>query len=430
MKANIGVIGLGYVGLPLSLEFGKFFTTIGFDIDQNRIKDLKNYKDKNAEVGRDSFNKSKNLSFTSNLSDIENCNIYIITVPTPKNKLKKPDLRPLKNASKMIGPYIKNQDIIIFESTVYPGVTEEVCVPILEKSSGIKFIYKDDKLKKGFYCGYSPERINPGDKHNHFTQIVKILAGSTPKSTNRINKLYSKIIKAGTYPVSSIRIAESVKVVENVQRDINISLMNELSIIFNKLNLDFNEILNAAETKWNFSSYKPGLVGGHCIGVDPYYLIHKSKKVGYNPKFIESARILNDNMAHYVAKQTLKLISNKNPKYSKPNILIMGFSYKEDCPDIRNTLVFEIYKDLKNTYNAKVDIYDPVVSSNEVLDDYGIRLIKSLSQNKKYDAVIIAVKHSIFRKYNFDTIKNIMKKNGVLYDLKQLFPKNLIDGSL
>ncbi len=426
MKANIGVIGLGYVGLPLSVEFGKYFHTIGFDINENRIEDLKKNRDKNFEVSKSDFIKSKKLLFSSDIADLKKCNIYIIAVPTPKNIKKEPDLNPLKKVSKQVASILKYNDIVIYESTVYPGVTEEICVPILEKYSGLKYL-KSDKKSKGFYCGYSPERINPGDKKNHFTKIVKIIAGSSPKTEKRINLIYSKIISAGTFAVSSIRAAEAVKVVENVQRDINIGLMNELAIIFNILNLNIDEILNAAETKWNFSSFRPGLVGGHCIGVDPYYLIHKSIKEGYRPKFIESARVLNDNMARYVADQTMKLIKSK--KKSKLNILIMGLAYKENTPDIRNSLVFEIYSYLKKNYRSNVSIYDPIVDQLEAFNEYKIKLLENID-NQKYDAIIFAVSHNWFKKMGIKKIRKHLKKDGILYDVKHAFSIKDTEGRL
>ena len=426
MKVNIGVIGLGYVGLPLSVEFGKHFHTIGYDINKSRISDLKNKIDKNLELSRNDFRKSKKLLFTSNLIDLENCNIFIVAVPTPKNIKKEPNLNPLKKVSKQVASILKYNDIVIYESTVYPGVTEETCVPILEQYSGLKYLTLDKK-NKGFYCGYSPERINPGDKKNHFTKIVKIISGSTPKTVKKIKSIYSKIISAGTFTVSSIRAAEAVKVVENVQRDINIGLMNELAIIFNKLNLNIDEILNAAETKWNFSSFRPGLVGGHCIGVDPYYLIHKSTKEGYRPKFIEAARALNDNMAIYVADQTVKLTKNKDK--SKLNILIMGLAYKENTPDIRNSLVYEIYSYLKKKYNSKVNIYDPIVDKRDALNEYRLKLLENID-NKKFDAIIFAVSHDHFKKIGIKKIRKFLKKDGVLYDVKHTFSSNDTEGRL
>ena len=357
-NVRLGIVGLGYVGLPLAVEFGKQFKeVVGFDLKSKRIKELRSLIDVTGEVSRKEIKSSKNLSFTYNLENIKNCNCYIVAVPTPVSSKNIPDFKLIKNACKLIGKVLKKNDVVIFESTVYPGATEEICVPILENVSSLKF-------NKDFFVGYSPERINPGDKKHTIKNIIKIVSGSNIKITKFISDLYSKIVKVGTHKVSSIKIAEAAKVIENTQRDLNIALVNELSIIFNKLNLNTEEVLKAAETKWNFISFRPGLVGGHCIGIDPYYLTYKSKKIGYNPKIILAGRNLNDKMSHYVGNQILKKINKKNLNKKKIKILLMGLSFKENCPDIRNSKSIDLYHFLLNK-NIDIDVYDPVIDKKD-----------------------------------------------------------------
>ncbi len=411
-NVKLGIIGLGYVGLPLAVEFGKKFKkVVGFDLKRKRIKELRSLTDTTEEVSRKELKSSKNLSFTYNLKDIETCNCYIVAVPTPVNNKKKPDFKLLKNASKIVGNVLKKNDVIIFESTVYPGATEEICVPILEKTSRLKF-------NLDFFVGYSPERINPGDKKHTIKNIIKIVSGSNIKITNFISDLYSKIVKAGTHKVSSIKVAEAAKVIENTQRDLNIALINELSIIFTKLNLNTEEILRAAETKWNFISFRPGLVGGHCIGIDPYYLTHKSKEVGYNPKIILAGRNLNDQMPHYVGNQILKKIKKLNQK--KIKILIMGLSFKENCPDIRNSKIIDLHNFLLKK-NIDIDVFDPVVDKKEK-ELSSINLVK-YPRKKFYDCIILSVKHTDFVKMTHKEISSFNKRNGIIYDLKYILNK-------
>lgn len=420
-EKKIAIIGLGYVGLPLAVEFGKKREVIGFDIDTTRINELKHGKDRTLETGDKQLSQAVYLSFTNNIADIKDCEILIVTVPTPVDKNKKPDLTPLVSATKVAGSILKKQDIVIYESTVYPGTTEEICVPILQETS--KLIYNKD-----FYCGYSPERINPGDKDHRITTIKKITSGSNPVIAKEVDELYQQIILAGTHKVNSIKIAEAAKVIENTQRDLNIALMNELSIIFNKLNIDTEEVLEAAETKWNFLPFRPGLVGGHCIGVDPYYLTHKALEVGYNPEIILSGRRLNDSMASYVGRQVIELMYKKNIEVQNPDILIMGLSFKENCPEIRNTRVIDLVKELSQ-FNANVEIYDPVVDKDEVLNHFGIKMI-NYPIKKKYDAVIIAVLHDEFKKFTAQEIKSFCKDKAVLYDIKYLLKASEVDGRL
>ena len=363
-KSKIAIIGLGYVGLPLAIEFSKIYEVIGFDTNQKRVQDLLNGYDLTRETSASELKSVKNLEYTNSLDDIKNCNIYIVTVPTPVNKNNNPDLSPIKKASKSIGSILKKNDIVIYECTVYPGATEEICVPILEKFSGLKF-------NIDFFCGYSPERINPGDKKHRLVSIKKITSGSTPKIAKKIDNLYRNIIMAGTYLASSIKIAEAAKVIENTQRDLNIALMNEFAIIFNQLNIDSNSVFEAASTKWNFLPFKPGLVGGHCIGVDPYYLAYKAKKVGINPQMILSGRKINDGMAFYVVEQVTKAMSHESIKILNSNVLVMGITFKENCPDIRNTKVIDLIQGLKNL-NINVDVIDPLADKNEVKKHYNI----------------------------------------------------------
>jgi UDP-N-acetyl-D-galactosamine dehydrogenase len=408
-KYKIAIIGLGYVGLSLAIEFGKKKKVIGFDINKERVDQLKNSQDLNLEVFDNEFQEAINLYFTNNINDIKNCEIFIITLPTPVDQKKNPDLSLIEKCCIMISPFIKKDNLVIFESTVYPGATEEVFAPIIEKHSSLIF-------NKEFFCGYSPERVNPGDKKHHISSIVKVTSGSTPEISLKVDKLYKEIISAGTYLASSIKVAEAAKVIENIQRDINIALVNELSIIFNKLKIDTESVLDAASTKWNFLPFKPGLVGGHCIGVDPYYLAHKSLELGHQPEMILAGRKINENMAFYVSEQLKKLMIKKNIDHINSNILIMGFAFKENCPDIRNTKIADLIKEI-NKYNLNVDVYDPVVNKNEVKNQYAIDIIEEPAK-QKYDAIILAVAHNIFLSAN--QIKGLGKKKHVIYDLKCL----------
>ena len=420
-KKKIAVIGLGYVGLPLAVEFAKKREVVGFDINKDRISDLEKGIDITGELNKQELKENLFITYTTNLDDLKKCNIFIITVPTPIDKHKRPDLTPLEKSSASIGKIIKKNDIVIYESTVYPGATEEVCVPILEKQSGLKF-------NKDFYCGYSPERINPGDKKHRIADIKKVTSGSTPEIATEIDELYKEIITAGTHKTSSIKIAEAAKVIENTQRDLNIALINELSLIFNKLGIDTESVLEAAGTKWNFLPFRPGLVGGHCIGVDPYYLTHKANEVGYHPEMILAGRRLNDNMGLHVANEVSKLMNKKKIITENANILIMGLTFKENCPDHRNTRVIDLIKSFKD-FNCNVDVYDPWVDKNQANHEYGIQLIdKPVKGN--YDAIIIAVNHDEFKALTGDQIRAFGKTNHVLYDIKYLLKANESDGRL
>ena len=424
---KIAVVGLGYVGLPLAVEFGKKYSVLGFDVNNKRIEELKNGKDITLEVEEKELNDTKFLRFTSNVDELSSCNIYIVTVPTPIDENKFPDLKFLESASEMIGKVLKNQDIVIYESTVYPGCTEEVCVPILEKLSKLNCTFEDNikNSSSGFFVGYSPERINPGDKLHRITSIKKITSGSTSKAADFIDSLYSSIIDAGTHKASSIKVAEAAKVIENTQRDVNIALINELAILFNKLDIDTKQILEAAETKWNFLPFYPGLVGGHCIGVDPYYLTYKAQSVGHNPEIILAGRKLNDNMGEHIVKQLEDSMNHKDIKIDGSKILIMGLAFKENCPDIRNTRVIDILKRLEEK-NVKVDVYDPWVNSEEAKDEYGIEIIES-PNIKMYDGIIIAVAHNQFKEKGIESIRSFGKENHVLYDIKYLFKSHESD---
>ena len=420
-NTRIGIIGLGYVGLPLALEFSKEFPVIGFDISVNRITDLQSGHDFTNEVYKSDLVEANNITFSSDSLDLKDCNFYIVTVPTPIKKNNKPDLGPLLSASNLVAKLLKKDDVVVYESTVYPGATEEDCVPILERISGLV-------LNKDFYIGYSPERINPGDKMHRLPNIKKVISGSNNESANFIEKVYQKIITAGTYKAESIKVAEAAKVIENTQRDLNIALINELAIIFNLMDIDTEAVLRAAETKWNFLPFRPGLVGGHCIGVDPYYLTHKSKSLGYKPEIILAGRRLNDGMASFVSSQVLKLIAQKDININNAKILILGLSFKEDCPDIRNTKVVDIVNELIE-YKCNVSVYDPWVSRLEAKKEYGIDLIKKVEVNQ-YDGIIIAVAHKQFKKLGIKKIKSYGKPNHVLYDLKYLFSAEQVDKRL
>ncbi len=418
---KIGMIGLGYVGLPLAVEFGRKYPTVGFDINQHRIEELQRGQDHTLEVSETELAESAHLTYSSLPSDLANCNVYIVTVPTPINEHKQPDLTPLQKASQLLGGLIKTNDIVVYESTVYPGATEEVCVPILEKLSGLK-------LNNDFFVGYSPERINPGDKQHRLTSILKITSGSTPQIADKIDQLYKSIIIAGTHKASSIKVAEAAKVIENTQRDVNIALINELALIFNKLGIDTEEVLLAAGTKWNFLPFRPGLVGGHCIGVDPYYLTHKAQAVGYYPEVILSGRRINDGMGSYVVSQLIKLMLNKRIQVQDADVLVMGLTFKENCPDIRNTKVVDILSELE-TYGVNFAVYDPWVNSDEVFAEYGVKTLDQLPENK-YDAIVLAVAHDEFKKMSIAEIKALGKPHAIIYDLKYLFPAEQTDARL
>lgn len=415
---KVAIIGLGYVGLPLAVEFGKKYKTLGFDINKSRIQELIDGYDSTLEVDEYELKEVKSLKYSYDVNDLESYDFYVVTVPTPINESKQPDLEPLVKASKMLGAVVKKGDVIVYESTVYPGATEEVCIPILEEISGLKF-------NEDFYAGYSPERINPGDKEHRVTNILKVTSGSTPEAAALIDNVYKSIINAGTHKASSIKVAEAAKVIENTQRDVNIALINELSIIFNKLGIDTLEVLEAAGTKWNFLPFRPGLVGGHCIGVDPYYLTHKAQSVGYHPEIILAGRRLNDGMGQYVVSQLIKKMLMKKIHVEGAKVLIMGFSFKENCPDIRNTRVIDIVKDLEE-YNVGVDIYDPWVSDKDAFDEYGLELINNPGE-RSYDAVVVAVAHKEFREIGCEGIERLLKENSVLFDLKYVLEKSQSD---
>jgi UDP-N-acetyl-D-galactosamine dehydrogenase len=423
-KFKIGLFGLGYVGLPLAIEFARKYSVYGFDISNERIVELKEGNDRTLEADKQDIlsvlklNTESGLKFTSTLEDLSECNIFIITVPTPIDKFKKPDLFPLLNASKMVGSILKKNDIVIYESTVYPGCTEEDCVPILEQESGLKFNYD-------FFCGYSPERINPGDKINTLTKIIKVTSGSTSKVADIVDFLYNSIITAGTHKAPSIKVAEASKAIENAQRDINISFVNELALIFDRIGIDTNDVLDAAGTKWNFLKYRPGLVGGHCIGVDPFYLAYKAESLGYHPQVILSGRRVNDMMGMFIANKVVKLLIKKNNKINTSKALILGITFKENCPDTRNSKVIDIYHELIH-FGMKVDVYDPHADKKDVENEYKIILLNKILDT--YDTVILAVSHSEFS--NLD-LSNIVKgENSVIFDAKSFLNRKLVDARL
>ena len=418
---RIAVIGLGYVGLPLAVEFGKRYLTTGFDINRSRIAALISGHDSTLEVDTAALESAAHLSYTTDVDKLKTCNIYIVTVPTPIDVHKRPDLSPLEKASETVGKVLSKDDIVIYESTVYPGATEEVCVPILEKHSGLTF-------NKNFYCGYSPERINPGDKEHRVTTIKKVTSGSTLEIADKVDALYRSIITAGTHKASSIKVAEAAKVIENTQRDINIALINELAMIFRRLGIDTEEVLKAAGSKWNFLPFRPGLVGGHCIGVDPYYLTHKAMKVGYYPEIILTGRKLNDSMGKYVANEIINLMTKKRIQVVDSNILVMGLTFKEDCPDIRNTRVVDVVQELSG-FHCNIDVYDPWIDKEESIREYGITPVEQ-PEPGKYDAVIIAVAHHQFKAMGITAIRALGKKNHVLYDIKYILPAEKVDGRL
>ena len=418
---RIAVIGLGYVGLPLAVEFGKRYLTTGFDINRSRIAALISGHDSTLEVDTAALESAAHLSYTTDVDKLKTCNIYIVTIPTPIDIHKRPDLSPLEKASETVGKVLSKDDIVIYESTVYPGATEEVCVPILEKHSGLTF-------NKNFYCGYSPERINPGDKEHRVTTIKKVTSGSTLEIADKVDALYRSIITAGTHKASSIKVAEAAKVIENTQRDINIALINELAMIFRRLGIDTEEVLKAAGSKWNFLPFRPGLVGGHCIGVDPYYLTHKAMKVGYYPEIILTGRKLNDSMGKYVANEIINLMTKKRIQVVDSNILVMGLTFKEDCPDIRNTGVVDVVQELSG-FHCNIDVYDPWIDKEESIREYGITPVEQ-PEPGKYDAVIIAVAHHQFKAMGITAIRALGKKNHVLYDIKYILPAEKVDGRL
>ena len=418
---RIAVIGLGYVGLPLAVEFGKRYLTTGFDINRSRIAALISGHDSTLEVDTAALESAAHLSYTTDVDKLKTCNIYIVTIPTPIDIHKRPDLSPLEKASETVGKVLSKDDIVIYESTVYPGATEEVCVPILEKHSGLTF-------NKNFYCGYSPERINPGDKEHRVTTIKKVTSGSTPEIADKVDSHYRSIITAGTHKASSIKVAEAAKVIENTQRDINIALINELALIFRRLGIDTEEVLKAAGSKWNFLPFRPGLVGGHCIGVDPYYLTHKAMKVGYYPEIILTGRKLNDSMGKYVANEIINLMTKKRIQVVDSNILVMGLTFKEDCPDIRNTRVVDVVQELSG-FHCNIDVYDPWIDKEESIREYGITPVEQ-PEPGKYDAVIIAVAHHQFKAMGITAIRALGKKNHVLYDIKYILPAEKVDGRL
>jgi UDP-N-acetyl-D-glucosamine/UDP-N-acetyl-D-galactosamine dehydrogenase len=426
-NSKIVIIGLGYVGLPLAIEFGKKYKVLGFDINQARIEELKSGKDRTNEADLEGLQFAMNLAieadevgltFSSNLEELKSNNVYIVTVPTPIDQFKAPDLTPLLKASEMLGKILNKGDIVIYESTVYPGCTEEDCVPVLEQHSGLKF-------NQDFYCGYSPERINPGDKVNTLTKIKKVTSGSTPEIAELVDQLYKSIITAGTHKASSLKVAEASKAIENAQRDVNISFVNELALIFDRMGIDTNDVLDAAGTKWNFLKYKPGLVGGHCIGVDPYYLAHKAESLGYYPQVILSGRRVNDNMGMFVANKLVKLLIAKNHVISKSKVLVLGITFKEDCPDIRNSKVIDIVRELQQ-FNIEVEVFDPYADKHEVGEEYGIKLIEKIT--KTYDGIILAVSHKEFLGLELNKIKS--SNSSVIFDTKAFLDRDIVDSRL
>lgn len=427
-NARIAVIGLGYVGLPLAIEFGKQYDVLGFDINSERVKELQSGKDRTQEADLEGLktamalrggSASVGLSFSSRVEDLAGYNIYIVTVPTPIDQFKAPDLTPLIKASEMLGKVLAPGDVVIYESTVYPGCTEEDCVPVLERVSGLKF-------NEDFFAGYSPERINPGDKVNTLTKIKKVTSGSTPEIAERVDGLYRSIIEAGTHKAPSIKVAEASKAIENAQRDVNISFVNELSLIFDRIGIDTNDVIEAAGTKWNFLKYQPGLVGGHCIGVDPYYLAHKAQALGYHPQVILSGRRVNDQMGAFVADKVVKLMIQKDHKIKDSRVLIMGITFKENCPDIRNTRVVDIYHELVQ-FGLSVDVYDPWADADEVKQEYGLEILNTVDNGAVYDAIVVAVAHGEFLTFDYQKVK---RNNGVIFDTKACLDRSLVDGRL
>ena len=420
-NCRIGVVGLGYVGLPLAIEFGKHFVTVGFDIKRERISELRAGRDSTFEIDRRDFRAADKLRFTFQAHDLKRCTVFVVTVPTPIDEYKRPDLTPLVRASEIVARVLKKGDVVIYESTVYPGCTEEICIPILERGSGLKF-------NRDFFAGYSPERINPGDKEHKLTTIRKVTSGSSPDAAEFVDKLYASIITAGTYRASSIRVAEAAKVIENTQRDVNIALINELALIFKRLGIDTEEVLRAAGTKWNFLPFRPGLVGGHCIGVDPYYLTHKAQEIGYHPEMILAGRRLNDNMGLYVAVEVVRLMTARRIHIKGARVLVLGLTFKENCPDIRNSKVVDLIRELEK-YGAVVHVHDPWVKPAVARHEYGIKSIRSLRRGT-YDAAILAVGHNEFKAMGAAAIRQLCRRNHVLYDIKYAFPASQVDGRI
>lgn len=420
-NVKLGIVGLGYVGLPLAVEFGRRFETVGLDINPKRVEELKRGIDRSREVDAEELQRAERLRFTTDPDDLACCNVFVITVPTPIDQHKRPDLEPLTSASRTVGSLLKPGDVVIYESTVYPGTTEEVCVPILERESGLVF-------NRDFFAGYSPERINPGDKQHRLTTIIKVTSGSTPQAAEFIDQLYRSIIPAGTHKASSIKVAEAAKVIENTQRDVNIALINELAVLFHKLGLDTLEVLAAAGSKWNFLPFRPGLVGGHCIGVDPYYLTHKAQEIGHHPEIILAGRRINDSMGEYVVARVVKLMNQRRIHVCQSNVLILGITFKENCPDIRNTRVIDMIRELE-TYHAKVDVYDPLAYPDEAQQELGVSLLEK-PQPGRYDAIIIATAHDQFREMGAEKIRALGKPNAVLFDVKGILPQDSVDGRL
>ncbi|MFB2118264.1 nucleotide sugar dehydrogenase [Parapedobacter sp. 2B3] len=421
-NARIAIIGLGYVGLPLAIEFAKKYHVLGFDIDEKRVADLKEGIDRTQEADLKALaevTRIEQLSFSADVNDLRSYNTFIVTAPTPIDEYKAPDLRPLINASEMLGKVLTEGDIVIYESTVYPGCTEEICIPVLEEASGLV-------LNNGFFVGYSPERVVPGDKIRTLTKIKKVTSGSTPEIAERVDDLYRSIIEAGTHKAPSIKVAEASKAIENAQRDVNISFINELALIFDRIGIDTNDVIEAAGTKWNFLKYKPGLVGGHCIGVDPYYLAHKAQSLGYLPQVILSGRRVNDQMGAFVADKVVKLMIQKDHKIKDSRALIMGITFKENCPDIRNTRVVDIYHELKQ-FGLAVDIYDPWADAKEVKREYGLDILNAVDENVVYDAIVVAVAHREFLQFDYQKVK---RRNGVIFDTKACLERSLVDGRL
>ena len=420
-KCRIGVVGLGYVGLPLAVEFGKHFETIGFDVNPQRVAQLRKGRDSTLEVSPEELRAAQRLTFTTDLEALRRCRVFIVTVPTPIDGYKRPDLSPLIRASESVGTVLSKGAVVIYESTVYPGCTEEVCVPILERVSGLKF-------NRDFFAGYSPERINPGDKAHRLTTICKVTSGSTPEVAEFVDQLYGRIVAAGTHKTSSIRVAEAAKVIENTQRDVNIALINELALIFNRLGIDTEEVLNAAGSKWNFLPFRPGLVGGHCIGVDPYYLTHKAQEIGYHPEMILAGRRLNDNMALHVAAQITRLMAAKRIHVKGARVLMLGITFKENCPDVRNSKVADVVRELRKQ-GARVEVYDPWASAAECRHEYGLNPVRALKANR-YDAAVVAVAHRQFRELGARGVRRLCRRKHVLYDIKHVFPAATVDGRL
>ena len=419
--ARIGVIGLGYVGLPLAVEFSKKKPVIGFDLKQKRIEELRQHLDQTREVSTEELCQAGNLTYSNQIEELRGCTVFIVAVPTPIDSNKQPDFTPLIKASEAVATVLKKDDVVIYESTVYPGATEEVCVPILERISGLVF-------NTDFFCGYSPERINPGDHEHRLPSIMKITSGSTPAIADFVDSLYKLVITAGTFKASSIRVAEAAKVIENTQRDVNIALINELALIFNRLGINTLEVLKAAGTKWNFLPFRPGLVGGHCIGVDPYYLTHKAQEVGYHPEMILAGRRLNDDMGRYIASETVKLMLKKRIHVAESHILILGLTFKENCPDLRNTRVIDIIEEL-NTFGAVVEVYDPWINAEEARRLYGVNVINELPSHR-FDAVILAVAHKEFTTLSADDLQAVCKPASIIYDVKSVLPAAIVDGCL